>query len=138
MNPGKGGLPPMVFSSRDDWTTSRRSLQQRGARTPATRNGWACAAAARRERKRRYGATIKDAMTALWEAWDWACGKRLKAMIPTLLPASNMADCSLARRTVIVFWPSTATVDRLLIEVKIAASGGRRRRARRVHFFSLR
>ncbi|MGY4345921.1 hypothetical protein ACVWXM_002388 [Bradyrhizobium sp. GM7.3] len=69
MNPGKGALPPMVFSSRDDWTTSRRSLQQRGARTPATRNGWACAAAARRERKRRYGATIKDAMTAVWEAW---------------------------------------------------------------------
>lgn len=92
MNPGKGALPPMVFSSRDDWTTSRRSLQQRGARTPATLNGWACAAAARRERKRRYGATIKDAMTALWEAWDWACGKRLKAMIPTLLPASNMAE----------------------------------------------
>ncbi|MET4447600.1 hypothetical protein ABIB75_005901 [Bradyrhizobium sp. GM2.2] len=107
MNPGKGALPPMVFSSRDHWTTSRRSLQQRGAGTPATRNGWACAAAARRERKRRYGATIKDAMTAVWEAWDWACGKRLKAMIPTLLPASNMADCSLARRTVIVFWPST-------------------------------
>ncbi|UPK15574.1 hypothetical protein IVA93_38110 (plasmid) [Bradyrhizobium sp. 155] len=85
-------MPPMVFSSRDDWTTSRRSLQQRGARTPATLNGWACAAAARRERKRTYGATIKDAMTALWEAWDWACGKRLKAMIPTLLPASNMAE----------------------------------------------
>jgi len=59
------------------------------------------------ERKRRYGATIKDAMTALWEASDRVCGKRLKVMIPTLLPpSSNMADCSLARRTVIVFWPS--------------------------------
>ena len=40
-----------------------------------------------RERKRRYGATIKDALTALWEASDRVCGKRLVAMIPTLLPA---------------------------------------------------
>ena len=31
-----------------------------------------------RERKRRYGATIKDALTALWEASDRVCGKRLK------------------------------------------------------------
>jgi len=48
------------------------------------------------ERRRRYGATIKDALTALWEASDRVCGKRLKVMIPTLLPAlENMADCSL-------------------------------------------
>ncbi|MGC2086322.1 MAG: transposase, partial [Bradyrhizobium sp.] len=40
-----------------------------------------------RQRKRRYDATIKDAMTALWEASDRVCGKRLKVMIPTLLPA---------------------------------------------------
>jgi hypothetical protein len=40
-----------------------------------------------RERKRRYGATIKDALTALWEASDRVCGKRLRVMIPTLLPA---------------------------------------------------
>src|SRR5882672_1013971 len=30
-----------------------------------------------RERRRRYGATIKDAMMALWEASDRVCGKRL-------------------------------------------------------------
>ena len=40
-----------------------------------------------RERRRRYGATIKDTLTALWEASDRVCGKRLKVMIPTLLPA---------------------------------------------------
>ena len=40
-----------------------------------------------RGRRRRYGATIKDALTALWEASDRVCGKRLKVMIPTLLPA---------------------------------------------------
>jgi hypothetical protein len=37
-----------------------------------------------RERRRRYGAIIKDALTALWEASDRVCGKRLKVMIPTL------------------------------------------------------
>jgi hypothetical protein len=42
---------------------------------------------ASRERRRRYGATIKDALTALWEASDRVCGERLKVMIPTLLPA---------------------------------------------------
>ncbi|WP_148667125.1 hypothetical protein [Bradyrhizobium sp. AC87j1] len=42
---------------------------------------------ATRKRGRRYGATVKDAMTALWEASDRVRGKRLKAMIPTLLPA---------------------------------------------------
>jgi hypothetical protein len=40
-----------------------------------------------RERRRRYGAIIKDALTALREGSDRVCGKRLKLMIPTLLPA---------------------------------------------------
>jgi hypothetical protein len=35
-----------------------------------------------RERRRRYDATTKDALTALWEASDRVCGKRLKVMIP--------------------------------------------------------
>jgi len=84
-----------------------------------------------RERKRRYGATIKDAMTALWEASDRVYGKRLKVMIPILLPALEQhgrfqlgqAD----RDRVLAI--SAATIDRLLVDVKIAASGGRRRRA---------
>ena len=33
-----------------------------------------------RERRRRYGAATKDALTALWEASDRVCGKRLKVM----------------------------------------------------------
>jgi hypothetical protein len=40
-----------------------------------------------RERGRRYGAIITDALMALWEASDRVCGKRLKVAIPTLLPA---------------------------------------------------
>src|SRR5262245_31629584 len=85
----------------------------------------------RRERQRRYGATIKDALIALWEASDRVCGKRLKVMIPTLLPALQrhgrlrleQAD----RDRVLAI--SAATIDRLLGDVKVAASGGKRRRA---------
>src|SRR5882757_2384851 len=85
----------------------------------------------RRKRRRRYGATIKDALIALWEASDRVCGKRLKVMIPTLLPALerhgrlklDQAD----RDRVLAI--SAATIDRLLGDVKLAASGGKRRRA---------
>ncbi|WP_244608763.1 hypothetical protein [Bradyrhizobium algeriense] len=84
-----------------------------------------------RERRRKYGATIKDALTALWEASDRVCGKRIKAMIPTLLPALEQhgrlklgfAD----RDRVLAISP--ATIDRMLVDVKVPASGGRRRRA---------
>jgi Integrase core domain len=86
---------------------------------------------ATRERRRRYGATIKDALTALWEASDRVCGKRLKVMIPTLLPALEQhGRLKLGKgdrdRVLAV---SAATIDRMLGDVKIAASGGRRRRA---------
>jgi len=84
-----------------------------------------------RERRRRYGATIKDALTALWEASDRVCGKRLKVMIPTLLAAleqhGRLQLGQADRDRVLAI--SAATIDRLLIDVKVAASGGRRRRA---------
>ena len=70
-------------------------------------------------------------MTALWEASDRVCGKRLKVMIPTLLPALEQhGRLKLGQQIVIVFsrsapQPSTACS----VDVKIAASGGRRRRA---------
>jgi hypothetical protein len=35
-----------------------------------------------RERKRRYGLTIKDALTALWEASDRVCGKAARGEDP--------------------------------------------------------
>jgi len=72
-----------------------------------------------RERSRRYGARIKDALTALWEASDRVCGKRLTVMIPTLLPALEQhgrlqlghAD----RDRVLAI--SAATIDRLVEEL---------------------
>src|SRR5260370_16826036 len=90
---------------------------------------------ARRQRGRTYGATIRDALVALWEASDRICGKRLRVMIPTLLPSLekhgrlklNQADREL------VLGVSAATIDRLLVETKIAAAGGKRRR---VGFYS--
>ena len=42
---------------------------------------------ARRQRRPTYGAPIRDALVALWEASDRICGKRLRVMIPTLLPS---------------------------------------------------
>lgn len=75
-------------------------------------------------------------MTALWEASDRVCGKRLNVMIPILLPAleqhgplkPGLAD----RDRVLAISP--ATIDRLLVDVKVAASGGRR--WRRAGFYS--
>src|SRR3954452_2045351 len=84
-----------------------------------------------RERKRRYGATIKDALTALWEASDRVCGKRLVAMIPILLPALEQhgrLQLSEGEHGQLLAM-SAATIDRMLGDVKVAAAGGRRRRA---------
>jgi hypothetical protein len=84
-----------------------------------------------RERRGRYDATTKDALTALWEASDRVCGKRLKVMIPTLLPAlerhGRLKLGKADRDRVLAI--SAATIDRLLGDVKVAASGGKRRRA---------
>jgi hypothetical protein len=84
-----------------------------------------------RGRRRRYGATIKEALTALWEASDRVCGKRLKVMIPTLLPAlEQYGRLKLGEGDRdLVLAISSATIDRLLGDVKVAASGGKRRRA---------
>jgi hypothetical protein len=88
-----------------------------------------------RQRKPAYGAIIKDALVALWEASDRICGKRLKVMIPTLLPAlerHGRLKLDKAQRA-LVLGVSAATIDRLLIDTKIAAAGGKRRR---VGFYS--
>jgi hypothetical protein len=95
----------------------------------------ATAAAERPCRERKYDATIQDAVTALWEASDRVCGKRLVAMIPTLLPAlerhGRLKLETADRQRVLAI--SAATIDRLLGPTKVAAAGGRRRR---VGFYS--
>jgi hypothetical protein len=98
----------------------RQRVDDKAAETPVPR-----------KRKRRYGVTIKDALTALWEASDRVCGKRLVVMIPTLLPALEQHGRLLLSEGehVQLLTVSAATVDRILGDVKIAAAGGRRRRA---------
>jgi hypothetical protein len=89
----------------------------------------------RRQRRPSYGAPIRDALVALWEASDRICGKRLRVMIPTLLPSlerHGRLKLDPADRTP-VLGVSAATIDRLLVETKIAAAGGKRRR---VGFYS--
>lgn len=51
---------------------------------PAGRLGQALAF---RPERRVYHAAVREALIVLWEASDRICGKRLKAMSPTLLPA---------------------------------------------------
>ena len=63
------------------------------------------------------------------------CGKRLKAMIPALLPAlerHGRVQLDESERALILS-VSAATIDRMLVGVKTAAAGGRRRR---VGFYS--
>src|ERR1700737_2595420 len=89
------------------------------------------ASAQPRHRRRTYDALIGDTLIALWEASDRLYGKRLVVMIPTLLPAlERHGRLKLdAGERAPVLRASAATIDRLLSEVKVAAAGGRRRRA---------
>ena len=79
----------------------------------------------------RYGADVREALIALWEASDRLCSKRLKPLIPILLPALERhgrldLDSELRDKLLTI---SAATMDRLLSEVRAVARGGQRRRA---------
>jgi len=101
----------------------------------ALANRPAAAPEARQQRTSTYDVVVKDALTALWEASDRICGKRLKVVIPILLRAlerHGRLKLGAADR-VLVLAVSAATIDRLLADTKIAAAGGKRRR---VGFYS--
>src|SRR5215204_2252386 len=110
---------------------SRTGRLQPGEETPRTVDG---AARPPTGRRRKY-AGARNALIALWEASDRVCGKRLVAMIPALLPAlerhGRLQPTSEERGLLLLV--SAATIDRMLVDVKIAAAGGRRRR---VGFYS--
>jgi len=70
-------------------------------------------------------------LIVLWESSDRVCSKRLRPLIPVLVPAlerHGKLELDDAARA-LVMKVSPATIDRLLSEVRIAAAGGRRRRA---------
>jgi hypothetical protein len=79
----------------------------------------------------RYGPAVREALGMLWEVSDRVCSKRLKAMIPALLPALVRhgkldGDVALHAQLAEV---SPATIDRLLAPIRLAAAKGRRRAA---------
>ncbi|WP_250480622.1 hypothetical protein [Caballeronia sp. GAOx1] len=81
--------------------------------------------------QRRYDDEIRAALITLWEAADRICGKRLKALIPTLIDSMTRhghlsLPKDLRQRLKQI---SAATIDRLLRDVREQAFSGQRRRA---------
>ncbi len=81
------------------------------------------------ERARLYDEAVVQALTTLWEAADRICGKRLKALIPTLVEAMERhghlcLDADVRRRLLLI---SAATMDRLLKPARESSKQRRRR-----------
>ncbi|WP_175897318.1 DDE-type integrase/transposase/recombinase, partial [Burkholderia pseudomultivorans] len=81
--------------------------------------------------QRRYDDEVRAALITLWEAGDRICGKRLKALIPTLIDSmtrhGHMTLSKEVRQRLNQI--SAATIDRLLRDVREQAFAGQRRRA---------
>lgn len=82
-------------------------------------------------RERRYGEVVKAALIKIWEGSDRMCGKRLKPIMPVYLAALERwkAVQLTPQERELVLTISPATIDRLLEDVRLQASGNRRRRA---------
>ena len=93
-----------------------------------------CDATARRSAakasRRIYDEAVCEAIVVLWEASDRICGKRLKALMPTLVEAmerhGHMRLGPQIRAAVLAM--SASTIDRSLRQVREQASGRKRRR----------
>jgi hypothetical protein len=78
-----------------------------------------------------YGEAVKQALIILWEAADRICGKRLKALLPTLIEAMRPhghIDLDAAVQAYLLTI-SAATIDCLLAPTRALACEGRRRRS---------
>ncbi|MEY3125061.1 MAG: hypothetical protein RLZZ573_1581 [Pseudomonadota bacterium] len=81
-------------------------------------------------RNRLYDEAVQQALTILWEAADRVCGKRLKALIPTLVDAMERhghLDLDPVIRTK-VLQVSAATIDRALAPARTHIDAQRKRR----------
>jgi hypothetical protein len=81
-------------------------------------------------RRRLYDEAVRQALVVLWEASDRVCGKRLKALLPVLLPALERhehlrLDADVREQVLRV---SASTIDRALAEPRLGS--GRRQRRR--------
>ena len=83
----------------------------------------------RRGRRCLYEQAVTEALVVLWEASDRVCGKRLKALLPILVPALERhghlsLDPKVREQLMAV---SAATIDRRLAEPRSVTRGQRRR-----------
>lgn len=79
----------------------------------------------RSPRGRVYDEVVRDALVVVWEASNRLCGKRLKPLLPVLVPALEKyghlsLDEAVRSRVLVV---SAATIDRLLASKRAAARG---------------
>jgi hypothetical protein len=84
----------------------------------------------RAARPRLYDQAVQEVVKLLWEAADRVCGKRLKAILPTLIEAMRRhghldLEPTLAAKLATI---SAATIDRMLAGARQAGLEGRRRR----------
>jgi hypothetical protein len=81
-------------------------------------------------RRRVYDEAVREALIVLWEAADRICGKRLKAILPSLVAAlerhGHLALEASVRKLVLSV--SAASIDRLLAPVRGQASGRKKRK----------
>ena len=84
--------------------------------------------------QRVYDEAVREALIILWEAADRICGKRLKALLPSLVEAmerhGHLELDPLVRERITS--ASAATIDRLLAPIRGEAGSRRRRRKRKV------
>ena len=78
-----------------------------------------------------YSVEVRGALIQLWEVADRVCSKRLRPMVPILLPALErhgrvVLDEVIRAKLLTV---SAASIDRLLAGVRLIAGGSRRRPA---------
>lgn len=78
-----------------------------------------------RGRRRVYDDAVRQALIVLWEASDRVCGKRLRALVPILLPALErhghlQLDPAVRDKLVAI---SAASMDRLLSEARAGKQG---------------
>jgi hypothetical protein len=86
----------------------------------------------KRVRLRVYDEAVREALIVLWEASDRVCGKRLKPLLPVLVPALEhhhhlQLDDAVRSK---VLSASAATIDRVLATTRAAVDGEKHARRR--------
>ncbi len=107
------------------------AVAERYRRSTPAETGWNSAMpAARRGRRFVYDEAVTESLVVPWEASDRVCGKRLKALLPILVPALErhghlVLDARVREQLMAV---SAATINRRLAPARAVTAGQRRRR----------